>query len=86
LTIENPQENDVQNALSNASEQGWQLAIVILNSFNSDEIYNLVKSYSNGQIGLMTQCVNYQALKRNISKLHMCKYTFPQSVWKKKRL
>jgi eukaryotic translation initiation factor 2C len=80
LTIENPQENDVQNALSNASEQGWQLAIVILNSFNSDEIYNLVKSYSNGQIGLMTQCVNYQALKRNISKLHMYVENISQKI------
>jgi hypothetical protein len=50
------------------------LAIVILNSNNSDEVYNLVKNYGNRRIGLMTQCVNYQALQRNISKLHMCKY------------
>jgi hypothetical protein len=85
LTIENSRENDVRNALRDASEQGWQLAIVILNSFNSDDIYNLVKSYSNGQIGLMTQCVNYQALKRNIPKLNMCKYTFPEFISKKKK-
>ena len=74
LTMRNSRENDVRNALQEASEQGWQLAIIILNSSNSDDVYNLVKSYSNGQIGLMTQCVNYQALRRNIDKLNMCKY------------
>lgn len=76
LAIERADENDVRRALANAQQERWQLAIIVLNSRNSDEIYNLVKSYSNGQLGLMTQCVNYQALKRNIRKLDMCKYTF----------
>ncbi len=74
LTIEGSGENEIKSTLLNASRERWQLAIVVLNSYNSDMVYNLVKSYANGQIGLMTQCVNYQALKRNISKLDMCKY------------
>jgi hypothetical protein len=74
LTIKSSGENEIKSALLNASRQHWQLAIVVLNSHDSDTIYNLVKSYSNGEIGLMTQCVNYQALKRNIDKLDMCKY------------
>ena len=74
LRIESAHENDIRRVLADAQQQKWQLTIVILNSRNSDDVYNLVKSYSNGQLGLMTQCVNYQALKRNIRKLDMCKY------------
>jgi len=74
LTIKSTREYDIHNTLSDAGRQGWQLAIVILNSHNSDEVYSLVKRYGHRQIGVMTQCVNYQVLKRNISKLNMCKY------------
>jgi hypothetical protein len=80
LTIKTTRENDINSTLLDASRQGWQLAIVILNSYNSDTVYNLVKHYSNRQIGLMTQCVNYQALKRNIGKLDMCKYIYMKKL------
>lgn len=72
--MESSHEDDVRRTLNEAARQRWQLAIIILNSRNSEDVYNLVKSYANGQLGLMTQCVNYQALKRNIRKLNMCMY------------
>jgi hypothetical protein len=74
LTIKGSREHEITSTLLDASRQRWQLAIVILNSRSFVDIYNLVKSYANGKIGLMTQCVNYEALKRNIGKLNMCKY------------
>ena len=74
LTVQTTRENDIQSTLIGASKQGWQLAVVVLNSRNSDIVYKNVKSFANLQIGLMTQCVNYQALKRNIGKLDMCEW------------
>lgn len=76
MTIRGSRENDITNTLQDASQDRWQLAVIILNSHNSDMVYNLVKSYSHTQLGLMTQCVNYQVLKRNIGKLDMCKCTY----------
>jgi len=73
LTIKGTRENEIVETLRNASKQRWQLAIVILNSYDSTNVYELVKRSSNQNIGLMTQCVNYQALKRNIGNLGMCK-------------
>jgi hypothetical protein len=73
LTIKGTRENEIVETLRNASKQRWQLAIVILNSYDSTNVYELVKRSGNQNIGLMTQCVNYQALKRNIGNLGMCK-------------
>jgi hypothetical protein len=73
LTIKGTRENEIIETLRNASKQRWQLAIVILNSYDSANVYELVKHSANQNIGLMTQCVNYQALKRNIGNLTMCK-------------
>ena len=74
MIIKGSSENDINNALFDASQQHWQLAIVILNGSNSDTMYSFVKKYANRRIGLMTQCINYQTLKRNINNLNMCKY------------
>ena len=59
-------------ALQEAAKNKWQLAIIVLKSHDSGRVYDYVKQYSHRSIGLMTQCVNYQALERNISKLNMC--------------
>lgn len=63
---------DIKNTLAEASQKHWQLAIVILNS-NSDQVHDYVKQLGNQKLGLRTQCVDMQALRSNINKLHMCK-------------
>lgn len=75
MTIKSPADDDIYHALHDASQQRWTLAIIILDSrnANSDRTYSLVKTYGSKDFGLMTQCVDYQALKRNIDKLDMCK-------------
>ncbi|UJR20428.1 hypothetical protein I4U23_023559 [Adineta vaga] len=80
LTIEGTSENQITKALDKASEQRWQLAIVILKSSDSARVYDYVKQYSNRSIGLMTQCVNYQALERNIGKLFMYAENISQKI------
>jgi hypothetical protein len=80
LTIKGTSEYDINEALVDASRQRWQLAIVVLNSYNSDDVYSFVKRYGNREIGLRTQCVNYQVLKRNIAQLNMCKYKFKKKI------
>ncbi|CAF2681440.1 unnamed protein product [Rotaria sp. Silwood2] len=80
LTIKSSYENDINSTLRDASRQRWQLAIVIINSRNSDVVYNLVKKYANTKIGLMTQCVNFQALERNMNKLEMYVENISQKI------
>ena len=66
-----PNKNDIQSVLAGASKDSWQLAVVILNN-TPDEVYEFVKQCGNQRFGLVTQCVSYQALERNIGKLDMC--------------
>ncbi|CAF1190043.1 unnamed protein product [Rotaria sordida] len=80
LTIKNSFEKEINNTLLDASRQRWQLAIVIINSRNSDIVYNCVKKYANTRIGLMTQCVNFQALERNMNKLDMYVENLSQKI------
>ncbi|CAF4038167.1 unnamed protein product [Rotaria magnacalcarata] len=80
LTTNYPTENDIHNALVDASKKGWSLAVIVLNSDNSDGVYSLVKSYANQQIGLMTQCVSFQALTRNIANLNMYVENISQKI------
>lgn len=65
-------ENDIYQTLTNASRQRWQLAIIVMNSFDCDTLYNRIKKFAHSKLGLMTQCVHYQALRRNIRNLNMC--------------
>ena len=46
--------------------------MVILNN-TPDEVYDFVKQCGNQRFGLVTQCISYPALERNIDKLDMCK-------------
>jgi hypothetical protein len=55
-----------------ATNQGWQLAVVVLNNVPS-EVYECVKQWGNQRLGLVTQCVSFQALERSSGKLRMCK-------------
>ncbi|CAF1246863.1 unnamed protein product [Rotaria sp. Silwood1] len=80
LTIKSSLDNEIYNTLLDASRQRWQLAIIIINSRNSEIVYNLVKKYANTKIGLMTQCVNFQALERNMSKLEMYVENISQKI------
>ncbi|CAF4025256.1 unnamed protein product [Rotaria sp. Silwood2] len=80
LIIKSSRENDIHRTLLDASKEKWQLAIVILNSYTTDTLYSIVKSHANQKIGLMTQCVNYQALKHNINKLEMYVENISQKI------
>ncbi|CAF1310401.1 unnamed protein product, partial [Adineta ricciae] len=53
---------------------------IVLKSYDSARVYDYVKQSSNRSIGLMTQCVNYQALERNISKLNMYVENISQKI------
>ena len=66
-----PIKNDIQTTLAGGSKDGWQLAVIILNN-TPDEVYDFVKQCGNQRFGLVTQCVSYAALERNIGKLDMC--------------
>ncbi|CAF3760682.1 unnamed protein product [Rotaria socialis] len=68
--IKTATKEDIENTLTDASQKHWQLAIVILNS-NSDQVHDYVKQLGNQKLGLRTQCVDMQALRSNINKLHM---------------
>ncbi|CAF3849468.1 unnamed protein product [Rotaria magnacalcarata] len=68
--IKTARKEDIESTLTDVSRKHWQLAIVILNS-NSDQLHDYVKQLGNQKLGLRTQCVDMQALKNNINKLHM---------------
>jgi len=73
ITLAKPATKDeIEKTLNNASKDHWQLALIVLNN-TSDNVYDYIKQCGNQRFGLVTQCVSYQALERNISKLDMCK-------------
>jgi len=63
---------EIESAIKTAVSQGWQLAIVVLNDVPS-QVYEYVKKLGNQRLGLVTQCVSFQALERNFEKLRTCK-------------
>ncbi len=73
MTIAKPdRRSDIEDAMKTASNQGWQLAIVVLNDVPS-QVYEYVKQLGNQRLGVTNQCVSFQALERNSGKLRMCK-------------
>mgnify|MGYP002384177483 CR=1 FL=1 len=64
---------NIEDRLTKGSQQGWQLAIVILN-MDASQCYNEVKQIGHQKLGLRTQCIDWKTLERNIPKLSMCKY------------
>jgi hypothetical protein len=63
---------EIEATLQRGSKENWQLTVVILNN-TPEQVYDFVKQCGNQRYGIVTQCVSYQALERNISKLDMCK-------------
>ncbi len=73
MTIAKPnRREDIESAIKTAVNQGWQLAIVVLNDV-LPELYECVKQWGNQRLGLVTQCVSFQALDKNSGKLRLCK-------------
>ncbi len=66
---------DIDDAMSQASGQGWQLAIIVLNN-TRPEVYEYVKQCGNQRLGLITQCANFQSLEQNSGNLCLCKWSF----------
>ncbi|CAF1114885.1 unnamed protein product [Adineta ricciae] len=74
-----PRQDEIENAMKTAVNQGWQLAIVVLNDVPT-EVYECVKQLGNQQLGLPTQCVSFQALERNSGKLRMYVQNLSQKI------
>jgi hypothetical protein len=72
--------DDIEKTLNNASKETWQLAIIVLNN-TSENVYDYVKQCGNQRYGLVTQCVSFQTLERNISKLDMCKNKYKKKIF-----
>ncbi len=64
--------SNIEKPLTEGSKKGWQLAIVILNT-GAGQAYNDVKQIGHQKLGLRTQCIDWNALRANMEKLHMCK-------------
>lgn len=62
--------SNIEQCLTKGSQQGWQLAIVILNMDDS-QCYNDVKQIGHQKLGLRTQCIDWRTLCRNMPKLSM---------------
>ncbi|CAF3880586.1 unnamed protein product, partial [Rotaria magnacalcarata] len=74
-----PGKSDIEAALHNASNEKWQLAIVVLNN-TTENVYDYIKQCGNQRYGLVTQCVSYQTLERNLSKLDMYVQNLSQKI------
>ncbi|CAF3366395.1 unnamed protein product [Rotaria socialis] len=74
-----PGKSDIEATLHNASNEKWQLAIVILNN-TTENVYDYIKQCGNQRYGLVTQCVSYQTLERNLSKLDMYVQNLSQKI------
>jgi len=73
VTVAKPDgREEIELAIKEAVRQGWQLAVVVLNDV-PPKVYDWVKQWGNQRLGLVTQCVSFQALERNSGKLRMCK-------------
>ncbi|CAF1041399.1 unnamed protein product [Rotaria sordida] len=70
ITIKSDRPQDIEKALTDASKNRWQLAIVVLNT-RSDQVYDYVKQLGHQQLGLRTQCIDMEALVKNIGNLNM---------------
>ncbi|CAF3351794.1 unnamed protein product [Rotaria sp. Silwood1] len=80
ITIAKPaNKDDIETTLNNASKDKWQLAIIVLNN-TLDYVYDYVKQCGNQRYGLVTQCVSFQTLERNLSKLDMYVQNLSQKI------
>ncbi|CAF4557350.1 unnamed protein product, partial [Rotaria sp. Silwood2] len=71
--------SNIENSLTEGSEKGWQLAIVILNT-NASQSYNDVKQIGHQKLGLRTQCIDWKTLCINMDKLHMYVENLSQKI------
>ncbi|CAF3736218.1 unnamed protein product [Rotaria sp. Silwood1] len=79
-TIAKPdQRKDIDETFKNIKTDGWQLAIVILNS-TEPALRDHVKQLGNQKLGLVTQCASFQAIEINSEKLHMYVENLSQQI------
>ncbi|CAF0973268.1 unnamed protein product [Adineta steineri] len=74
-----PTKEEIEKTLVNASKEHWQLTVVVLNN-TLDNVYDYVKQCGNQRYGLVTQCVSYQSLEKNIGKLDMYVQNLSQKI------
>ncbi|CAF1553255.1 unnamed protein product, partial [Didymodactylos carnosus] len=73
----NPQ--GIKEVLIEAQRNRWELTIVVLNN-TKEEVYDYVKQLGNQRLGVITQCVSFQALERNCGKLDMYVQNLSQKI------
>lgn len=82
VTIPKPdRREEIESTLKTATNQGWQIAFVVLNDV-LPQVYDCVKQWGNQRLGLVTQCISFQALQKNSGKLRLCKnFIFIQNIF-----
>ena len=72
VRLEPERKQNIERVLTDASQNRWQLAVVILDT-TIDQVYDYVKQLGNQQLGLRTQCIDMNALKKSRNNFSMCK-------------
>ncbi|CAF1565590.1 unnamed protein product [Adineta ricciae] len=70
LRLEPDRKQNIERVLTDASQNRWQLAVIILDT-TIDQVYDYVKQLGNQQLGLRTQCIDMNALKKNTNNFSM---------------
>ncbi|CAF1077709.1 unnamed protein product [Rotaria sordida] len=74
-----PRSEEIEVAMKRASNEKWQIAIVVLNDVQP-EVYECIKQWGNQTLGVTTQCVNFQSLQRNSGKYRMYVQNLSQKI------
>ncbi|CAF1269422.1 unnamed protein product, partial [Didymodactylos carnosus] len=70
---------EIEKQLLQASEQKWQLTLIILNN-TKEHVYEYIKRLGNQRLGVVTQCASFQAIQRNSGKLRMYVENLSQKI------
>ncbi|CAF0797772.1 unnamed protein product [Didymodactylos carnosus] len=73
--IVNPSRTDLHECLKYLKEQSYEVSLFLL--YNIDEkVYQFIKRASVQLVGVVTQCADFAAIRKNITKLDMYLYNF----------
>ncbi|CAF1006461.1 unnamed protein product [Didymodactylos carnosus] len=70
---------EIEKELRRASEQKWQLTLIILND-TKEEVYEYVKQLGNQRLGVVTQCASFSAIQGHSGKLRMYVENLSQKI------
>lgn len=73
VTFKPSGKTDIENALKDAHQKKWQLAIIVLNT-DAPQVYPFIKQMGNQSLGLRTQCIDISVIQKNMKNLSMRMY------------